>query len=95
VYVSVNGQPFGCVDLPEGRLMAGPASVSFADVLSESGSDFMGGSINGDVPWYPFHVAHMNFVTQRHFSNLAFSSHVPPPSWDEALLPCVPASGLH
>jgi hypothetical protein len=94
VYVSVNGQPYGCAVLPTGTLMAGPATVSFADFVVSSSQDFMGGSIPGDVPWYPFHVAHMQNVISHHFSNLAFSSHVLPPSWDDTLLPCVPASGL-
>jgi hypothetical protein len=85
-YLLTNGQPYGCVDLPAGKLSAGSATVTFGDVLYHSSADL--------EAWYPFHLAKMHNVTSRHFSNLAFSSHVAAPVWDEARMPCVPASGL-
>jgi hypothetical protein len=94
VYVSLNGLPYACVDLPTGRLMQGTATVTFADVLLVSSQDFQTGQ--GTIaPWFPFHVADMFNLTSRHFSNLAFSSQVSAPAWDETVLPCVPATGLH
>jgi hypothetical protein len=88
VYVLLDGAPYGCGDIPAGQLLAGPATVSFADVLFVSMQDFI-------VPWYPFHSAKMQTFTTRHFSNLGFASHVAAPAWDETLLPCVPATALH
>lgn len=86
VYVYTNAVPYGCVDLPEGKLKAGPATITYGDSLYHSGVDL--------EAWYPFHKAKLQNVTSRHYSNLAFSSGVAAPDWDESVLPCVPASGL-
>jgi Repeat of unknown function (DUF5648) len=85
-YLLTNGQPYACVELPADKLAAGTATVTFGDVLYHSGADL--------EAWYPFHLAKLHNVTSRHFSNLAFSSKVAAPPWDEARIPCVPASGL-
>ena len=85
-YLLTNGQPYACVDLPTDKLAAGTATVTFGDVLYHSGADL--------EAWYPFHLAKLHNVTSRHFSNLAFSSKVAAPTWDEARIPCVPASNL-
>ena len=85
-YLLTNGQPYACVELPADKLVAGTATVTFGDVLYHSGADL--------EAWYPFHLAKLHNVTSRHFSNLAFSSQVAAPTWDEARTPCVPASGL-
>jgi hypothetical protein len=87
VYLYTNGEPYGCVDLPAGRLLEGPATVAFGDGLEHSGIDF-------DAPWYPFHAEHTQSFTSRHWSNLSFTSDVPAPSWDEATMPCVAASAM-
>lgn len=86
VYVFTNTQPYGCADLPSGKLEAGNATVTYGDVLYHSAVDL--------EAWFPFHVAKMQILTSRHFSNLGFSSNVAQPSWDESRLPCVPASAL-
>ncbi|HYP87614.1 MAG TPA: hypothetical protein VEQ59_05665, partial [Polyangiaceae bacterium] len=85
-YVFINNTPYGCVNLPEGRLGAGTATVTFADVLYHSDADL--------AAWYPFQLAKMHQVTSRHYSNLAFSSSQPAPQWDESIMPCVAASAL-
>ena len=85
-YLFTNRQPYGCVDLPAGKLSAGNATVTFGDVLYHSGADL--------EAWYPFHLDKLHNVTSRHYSNLAFSSNAPAPGWDEARMPCVPANGL-
>ncbi len=93
VYLRMDGQQYGCVDLPSGKLSAGTATVTFGDVLYHSAVDFMPG-----VPidsWYPFHEAKLHTETTRHFSNLAYSSKTPAPAWDESKTPCVPAAKLH
>jgi hypothetical protein len=87
VYVFLDGAPYGCGDIPAGQLLAGPATVMFADVLFSSSKDF-------NVPWFPFHTAQMKLLDTRHFSNLGFSSHVQAPAWDESVLPCVAATAL-
>jgi hypothetical protein len=85
-YLFTNDQPYACVDLPRDRLAPGAATVTFGDVLYHSGADL--------EAWYPFHLAKLHNVTSRHYSNLAFSSEVSAPTWDESRIPCVAASGL-
>jgi hypothetical protein len=85
-YMLTNGVPYGCVELPADRLQEGPATITFGDVLYHSSVDL--------AEWYPFYSQHMQTVTNRHFSNLTFTSDMPAPSWDETRFPCVPASGL-
>jgi hypothetical protein len=85
-YVFTNGIPYGCAELPPGKIKAGPATVTFADVLYHSDADLK--------EWYPFHMKKMHNITSRHFSNLAFTSNVMPPTWDEGRLPCSPVSDL-
>jgi hypothetical protein len=86
VYLFTNGLPYGCVDLPAGKIAAGPATVTFGDVLYHSGVDL--------ADWYPYHLTHMHSVTSRHFSNLGFSSNVSAPTWNEMRVPCVAAGKL-
>lgn len=93
VYVYTNGLPYGCVDLPEGRLPAGSATVTYGDALYHSGVD-LGDGDGAYSSWYPFHHEHMQVFTSRHYSNLGFSSHVPEPGWDANRIPCVPASKM-
>jgi hypothetical protein len=93
VYLRVDGQQYGCVDLPPGKLPAGNATVTFGDVLYHSAVDFMPG-VTIDH-WYPFHESRLHHETTRHFSNLGFSSKVAAPAWDEKRTPCVPAGKIH
>ena len=86
IYVYTNTQPYGCANLPAGKLQAGNATVTFGDVLYHSAVDL--------AEWYPFHISKMQIWTSRHFSNLGFSSSVAAPGWDETRLPCVPASAF-
>lgn len=86
VYVYTNTQPYGCAELPAGKLEAGNATVTYADVLYHSGVDL--------AEWYPFHTSKKQIWTSRHFSNLGFSSNVAEPAWDESRLPCAPVSDL-
>ena len=84
VYLYTNGKPYGCADLPAGKLPAGPATVTYGDVLYHSAVDL--------EAWYTFQVAKMQVSTTRHFSNLGFDSGVTAPGWDDARMPCsVPA----
>jgi len=86
-YVLVDGKPHGCVDLPASGVPQGEVTVTFGDVLYHSDADNPLG----------FHNTYLHYDTERHFDNLGFSSGVPPPSWDLARVPCVPASsiGIH
>lgn len=86
VYLYTNALPYACVDLPPGKLPAGQATVTYADVLYHSGVDL--------EKWYPFHLSKMHLLTTRHFSNLGFSSKGSAPAWDESRIPCVAASEL-
>jgi hypothetical protein len=87
VYLFMNGLPYACVELPANVFPAGPVTVTFGDVLFVSGNDLA-------VGWYPFHAAHLPNVTTRHFSNLSFDDGAAAPIWDDARIPCVPASAL-
>src|SRR5262249_25612523 len=89
-YLYVNSTPYGCVDLPPGRLSPGTATIAFGDVLYHSAADLG----NGGYDWYPFHQAHMQFFQARHYSNLASPTGSPEPSWYKPRLPCVPAASL-
>ena len=84
VYVLLDGAPFGCVQPTPGVMPAGPATVTFGQVLYHSGADLS--------PWNAFHEEHEKIMTGRHWDNLGFSSNVPAPAWDENRFPCVPAS---
>jgi hypothetical protein len=83
VYLYTNGMPYACADLPAGKLPAGPATVTYADVLYHSGVDL--------EAWYPFQIERWQVLTTRHFSNLGFSSGVTAPGWDDARMPCAAA----
>jgi hypothetical protein len=80
-YLFLDGQPYGCANLPAGRMPAGPVTVTFGDVLYHSGIDVT------DPP-FAFHRAHQYTETRRHFDEIGFKSGVPAPLWDEAKLPC-------
>jgi Repeat of unknown function (DUF5648) len=86
-YVFTNGIPYGCADLPPGKIKAGSATVTFGDVLYHSAVDL--------EVWYPFLRKKSQILTTRHFSNLTFTSNGAAPAWDESRVPCVPVSGLH
>jgi Repeat of unknown function (DUF5648) len=86
VYLFTNGQPYACADLPNGKLPAGKASVTYGDVLYHSSVDL--------EAWYPFHLKKMHELTTRHFSDLAFTSGVAAPAWDENRFPCASVETL-
>jgi hypothetical protein len=86
VYLYTNGVPYGCADLPAGKMKAGPGTVTFGDSLYHSGVDL--------EEWYPFHRSKLQTQTSRHYSNLAFTSGVAAPPWDESIMPCAAASSL-
>jgi hypothetical protein len=79
-YVFLDGQPYGCADMPSVGVPTGPVTVTWGDVLYHSAVDLT----------FAFHAQHLQIDTRRHFDNLGFSSGVPAPSWDESRLPCVP-----
>jgi hypothetical protein len=80
-YLLLDGEPYGCVDLPATGAPAGPVTVTFGDVLFHSGND--------QLQFYGFPRERLYHDTQRHFDNLGFKSGTPAPDWDETRLPCV------
>jgi hypothetical protein len=90
VYFFVDGKPMACANLAADTLMpAGPVTVTYGDVLYHSGVDMAFGSDpNNPFPGFPFHHAHEQIETHRHFDELAFKSGVAAPTWDETLVPC-------
>ncbi len=80
-YLLLDGEPYGCVDLPASGVPVGPVTVTFGDVLFHSSND--------QLQFFGFVREHLYHDTQRHFDNLGFKSGVPAPAWDEARLPCV------
>jgi hypothetical protein len=83
-YLFLDGQPYGCADLPAGAAPEGPVTVTWGDALYHSAVDHT----------YAFHTAHMLVEQRRHFDNLGFSSGVEAPTWDESRLPCAAPIGL-
>jgi len=79
-YLLLDGEPYGCVDLPATGVPVGAATVTFGDVLYHSDND--------QLQFYPFVHEHLQHDAQRHFDNLGFKSGVPAPAWDLARLPC-------
>jgi hypothetical protein len=82
-YLLLDGEPYGCVDLPATSVQSVPVTVTFGDVLFHSGND--------QLQFYRFPRERLYHDTQRHFDNLGFKSGVPAPAWDEARLPCTSA----
>jgi hypothetical protein len=78
LYVFLDGQPYGCADMPSVGVPNGPVTVTWGDALYHSSVDIT----------FAYHADHMQIEQRRHFDNLGFSSGVPAPSWDEARLPC-------
>jgi hypothetical protein len=78
-YLFLDGEPFGCAELPRAGVPRGSVTVTFGDVLYHSGVDEV----------FAFHESHHKTVTRRHFDNLGFKSGMTAPPWDEGHLPCV------
>jgi hypothetical protein len=79
-YVFLDGDPYGCAELPASKVPTGPVTVTFGDVLYHSGAD---------DNTFAFHKKHLQIETRRHFDNLGFKSGLGAPTWDEARFPCV------
>jgi len=75
----LDGQPYGCANLPTSSVPAGPVTVTFGDVLYHSGVDHT----------YAFTSKALQVSTRRHFDNLGFKSGMAAPPWDEKRMPCV------
>lgn len=89
VYALLDGEPHGCVNLPAGSVPSGDVTVTYGDVLFHSGVDVQGEVLGERV--YDFHAEHLQIETRRHLDDLAFSSGVPGPDWDETRVPCFDA----
>jgi hypothetical protein len=77
-YLFLQGKPYGCAELPDKIMQAGPMTVTWGDALYHSAVDHT----------FSFHKSHMLVEQRRHFDNLGFSSGVPAPTWDESRFPC-------
>lgn len=77
-YLFLDGEPYGCADLPASGVPSGDVTVTFGDVLYHSGVDHL----------FTFYSKHLHFQTHRHFDNLGFKSGVAAPVWDEKRFPC-------
>lgn len=84
-YLFLDGHPYGCMDLPASGVPTGEVTVAFGDVVYHAGAE---------TPHSDFLDTRDQGVSIRHFDNLGFRSGVPGPTWDEARLPCRPASML-
>jgi hypothetical protein len=79
VYLFLDGEPHGCMVMPNSGVPSGTATVTFGDVLYHSGVDHL----------YTFTEQAFQTDTQRHFDNLGYRSGVAEPEWDENRFPCV------
>jgi hypothetical protein len=84
-YLYLDGQPYGCVDLPSGAPGAGPVTVTFGDTLYHSGVD--------SLDRFTYMKNKFQTDTSRHWDNLGFKSGVAAPEWDESRIPCVSGFG--
>ena len=84
-YLFLDGQPYGCAELPASGVPSGEVTVTFGDVLYHSGVD----------PVFSYYEDNFKAYTKRHFDNLGFKSGAEEPAWDENRLPCVAASSFH
>lgn len=87
VYLFADGQPYGCADLPAGRMPAGPVSVIFGAVLYHGGIDEGVTGENGLAPHLflrRFSLMH----TDRRIDDVGIDLAVDAPAWDEARMPC-------
>jgi hypothetical protein len=83
-YLFLGRKPYACLNLPAKSVPSGAVTVTFGDVLYHSGADHV----------MAFHEKHQKLFAKRHFDNLGFKSGVPAPAWDEANMPCFPASAI-
>lgn len=86
-YLLLDGEPYGCVDLPATGAPAGAVTVTFGDTLFHSGND--------QLDFYDYPKRLLYHDAQRHFDNLGFKSGVPAPAWDDTRLPCVSGFFTH
>lgn len=77
-YVFLDGQPYGCANLPDAGVPSGAVTVTFGHVLYHSGVDHLFG----------FTGRRLQLDQPRHFDNLGFKSGVAAPVWDETRFPC-------
>jgi hypothetical protein len=83
-YLFLDGEPYGCQDLPTSGVPSGSVSVTFGDALYHSGADEL----------FTFHEENQKVFAKRHFDNLGFKSDADVPGWDETRFPCYPASAI-
>jgi hypothetical protein len=79
-YLFLDGEPYGCVDLPAAGVPKGDVTVTFGDTLYHSGAD--------QLDWFGYYDDKYHFDTVRHYDNLGFKSGALAPDWDEERLPC-------
>jgi hypothetical protein len=79
VYTFLDGEPYGCMNLPAATVPAGPVTVTFGDVIYHSGVDAT----------FAYTKKAMQIASRRHYDNLGFKSGVAAPPWDEQRMPCV------
>jgi hypothetical protein len=78
-YLFLDGQPYGCANLPASGVPSGAVTVTYGDVLYHSDADDL----------FDFHTRKLHYETRRHYDNLGFKSHTAlPTAWDETRLPC-------
>jgi hypothetical protein len=80
IFLFLDGEPYGCADLPAAGVPQGEVTVTFGDVLYHSDAD--------ELEWDGYMRQNVHFETRRHFDNLGFKSRVPAPAWDYTRFPC-------
>jgi hypothetical protein len=78
VFLFMDGEPYGCADLPSSTVPNGPVTMTYGDVLYHSGVDLT----------FAYTHEALQVSTRRHFDNLGFKSGVAAPEWDFKRLPC-------
>jgi hypothetical protein len=78
-YIFLDGEPYGCMNLPAASVPAGPVTVTFGDVIYHSGVDLT----------FAYTSKDLQIQSRRHYDNLGFKAGVAAPAWDEQRIPCV------
>jgi hypothetical protein len=85
VYVYMDGKPAGCAVLPSGRMPAGPVTVAYRAVIYHCGIDE---SITPDDTGHKYEHDYSLCHSDRKMDDFGIQLSVPPPAWDESVLPC-------
>jgi hypothetical protein len=85
VYVTVDGKPAGCADLPEGRMPEGEVTPIFGSVIYHGGIDE---SVTEESSPHQYLRRYSLVHYDRKIDEMGIDMAVAAPPWDESVIPC-------